>query len=207
MNITDRVPGMSGRIEIYHINKTTSNRDLVLAKSNIITYSAADLMARIMTGDSDYLPKHIGFMYGTVDSGTTPPDPALTREHSWADVTSDTSAIALGNILIAPLAITPSVSLDGSDTYYANNAVTFTSHTGLGIEYAYTPGSEFAESLDYYNNLAAPVYVYQVLLLNRWEHKGAVIYTPFACAALGAAPFTAKPASNHLAVYWTVTFK
>ena len=213
MNIADTMPGLSGRIEVFHINKTNQKRDLILAKNNVITYSAADLMAHVLAGDDAYLPKHIGFLYGTNPSPLLPdPDslPAdIRRIHTWASITSDTAAIN-GNILIAPLALTPGVMVDGSVSLYSGNAVLFTSHTGLGIEYAYpTNGSTFAPSLPDLegSGTPVPVYFYHVILLNRWEQKGSIIYTPFARSALGSAPFDPKPASNHMAVYWTVTFK
>lgn len=213
MNIVDTIPGMSGRVEIYHINKVNQRKSLVLARHNVITYAAADLMAHIVAGDASYLPSHIGFLYGTnaspmlADPDTLPID--IRRLHTWDTITSDTAAIN-GNILIAPLALTPSVVLDGSISHYTGNAVMFTSHTGLGVEYAFsTTGSTFAPSLPDLegSGTPVPVYFYHVILINRWVQGSSVIYTPFARAALGAAPFDPKPASNHLAVYWTVTFK
>jgi hypothetical protein len=169
-------------------------------------------MARVLGGDDTYLPRHIGFIYGTEYSPLLDdPDtlPAATRRaHDWSRIASDVAAIG-GNIAIVPMPMAPSLSLDGDSGLYTSNAVTFTGHTGLVTEYGFsTTGSTYAADLDTVE-IAYPnaLYFYQAVLLNRWQSGTNVTYTPFARAALGSAPFTPKPTDFELAVYWTITFK
>lgn len=215
MKITDCVlPPASGLIRPYLVSKLNGQRlefELDL-RPNVVVYSAADLLARVLAGDPAYLPRHVGFMYGTDPAPAQLEDPenielALKRMHDWSKIASDTAAIG-GNILISPLAVAPAISLDGDPAKYAGNAVTFSAHTGLIQEYAFpTNGSTFAKALVDIESEHTPVYVYHVVLLNRWQSGNRITYTPFSRAAVESAPFTSKPPSFDMGVYWTITFK
>lgn len=222
MKISDLVlPPASGLIRPYLLSKINGQRlvfapDVLLAqRPNVVTYSAADLLARALAGDSTYLPRHIGFIYGTDPNPNTLDDPEdigadLKRMHDWSKIASDVANIpGGGNMLVAPLALAPSLSLDGDAAKYAANAVTFSAHTGLALEYAFpTNGTSYAKSLpDIEAEEYGAVYVYHAVLLNRWQSGPRIGYTPFSRAAIESAPFTAKPASFDLGVFWTITFK
>ena len=198
MNLHDTMPGYRGQIQVRYL---PSNKP-VADTHNIITYSGADLMARLLAGDQSALPQHIGFLYGTAASPAIS-DPVRTQD--WMDVATEVSGLA-GNILVAPLALQPSVALAGDSNLYVANSAMFTSHTGLVLEYAFS-GGDYAETLAALEASSTPVYFYHVFLLNRRANPdGSVTYIPFARAILGEAPFAAKPAMEHMAVYWQIIF-
>jgi hypothetical protein len=209
--IHDNGPGCAGRIKVELIDAQGAAHPFV-QRSNTVTYGAADLMARVLSGDATYLPTHIGFMYGTeysplLDDPDTLPV-ATRRMHDWAAVGSDVAAIN-GNIAVVPFTMAPSLSRDGDSGLYTANAVTFTGHTGMVQEYGFaTTGSTYAADLDTLeSSYPGAVYFYHVVLLNRWQSGTTITYTPFARAALGQAPFTPKPADFELSVYWTISYK
>jgi hypothetical protein len=213
MRLLDQVPPpASGRIQPYLSARKSGVRIRLMPRDNVVVYSAADLLARTLSGDNSYIPKHIGFIYGTAESpALDDPDslPAnLKRAHDWSKIATDTAAIN-GNILIAPLAIATSIAVDGDAAKYAGNAATFSAHTGLVQEYAFsTTGGTFAPPLEELDkDYAQSAYIYHAILLNRWQSGSSITYTPFSRAALETAPFTPKPAAFDLGVYWTISFK
>lgn len=209
--IYDTGPGCEGRIDAKWVNKTGDIIPLI-RKTNVVTYTAADIIAGTVSGDNSYLPQYVGFIYGTdysplLDDPDTLPV-STRRAHDWDQITSDVAAIT-GNMLISPFATAPSLSLDGSADLYSANAVTFSAHTGLMQEYGFsTTSGTYAADLDTLeSSYPDSVYFYQVVLLNRWQSGTNLTYVPFARAALDSAPFTPKPDGFELAVYWTITFK
>lgn len=220
MKFNDRVlPPASGLIRPYLLSKINGERlvfapDAILAtRPNVVTYSAADLLARVLAGDDTYLPRHVGFLYGTTPTPPQLEDPedleaSLKRMHDWSKLATDAAANQ-ANMLIAPLAVAPSVGLDGDAARYAGNAVTFSAHTGMVQEYAFpTSGGAYAAAIaDIEAEEYGAVYVYHAVLLNRWQAGSRIVYTPFSRAAIETAPFTSKPASFDLGVFWTITFK
>jgi hypothetical protein len=184
-------------------------------------YSAADLMAKLLSGDVDSAPQHIGFIYGE-HGNPTMADPAtlsldLKRVHPWTKIRDDVAADN-GNMIVCPLVLPAAVSLDvnSNAAYYAANTATFTAHTGAFTEYAFpTNGSTFAGTLDSLSS----IYFWQAVLLNRRQVGADITYTPFARVALGTAAgsgssssgvlneFTPKAANRELAVYWSIVFK
>ena len=221
MNVTNALGenNMQGRIELFELGGAAPR--LLLARSNVIVYSAADLMAKLLGGDVDSAPQHIGFIYGE-HGNPTMADPAslsldLKRVHPWTKIRDDIAADN-GNMIVCPLVLPAAVSLDvnSSPTYYTANAATFTSHTGAFTEYAFpTAGSVYAGTLD----SLASIYFWQAVLLNRRQVGSEITYTPFARVALGTpvgsgssssgvvTEFTPKAANRELAVYWSIVFK
>ena len=184
-------------------------------KHNVITYLAADIMARLLGNDNTYIPQHVGFIYGSTDTTSlVNPDilPDNTkRQHNWDNITTEVAA-ANANILIAPLVLNPAWSIDGNSLTYNSNAVTMAAFTGTYLEYAFpTDGSTYAHTI---NDLEAGgfAYFYQALLLNRRVIGSNVVYTPFARVTLEdpetAHPgiFDPKPHGFELSVFWTITF-
>lgn len=201
---------ISGRIRLYE-RDSAGTETLLRDKSNVITYTAADILAKLLAGDADSFPRHIGFIYGEADEpGAAMADPdslslETRRVHDWDTLKNDVAA-ASANMLICPLVLNPTVSLDpdSNPEHYVANSVTFTAHTGAFTEYAFTPGlGDFASTLDMLPN----IYFYHAVLLNRKQVGNTITYTPFARVILGTAPFTAKAANRELAVYWTIVFK
>lgn len=212
VQLRDVMAGCSGQIQAYLLERGTGRIELIQRRKNVVAYTAADLMARVMAGDSTYLPRHVGFIYGTTPSPLLDdPDamPAETRRiHDWSKIASDVAAIN-GNMLVVPLAMAPTVARDGSSALYTANAVTFAAHTGLGLEYAFeTTGGTYAQTLESLeDDYGQSIYFYHAVLMTRWESGGRVTYTPFSRAALEPAPFTARPAGHELGVFWTLTYR
>lgn len=190
---------------VGHIRVTCGGRD-VLSKSNVIAYTAADIMAAVAGGNNDFLPQHIGFMYGadqTPDLDDPDGLPAATkRVQTWADIAAQCADIT-ANVAICPLALTPSTTLIGSASRYTGNGVVFAAHTGAPLEYAFATSSPFAAAM----TSLSPVYIYHAILLNRRTVGGNIVYTPFARSRVGTTPFTAKPTDQDIGIFWTIEFK
>ncbi|MFC1453598.1 hypothetical protein ACFLQL_00270 [Verrucomicrobiota bacterium] len=195
--------GIKGSIKADFVD-SKGNRIPLVKKSNVITYSGADLMARAIGDDTDYIPRHMGFLYGgtLAPALTDPADlPAATKRiHTWDVITNDASSIT-ANVLVAPLVLAP--SWESSAAVYAGNMVTISSFTGAFLEYAFPTAVPFADEVD----TISPVYFYHALLLNRRTVGSSVIYTPFARVSLAdSGVFREKPAGFELAIYWTLEF-
>lgn len=222
MNMTEHYAIRAfGRIRLFEMENGKEQR-LLLARKNVIAYTAADIMAKLVCGDTDAFPKHIGFLYGEsatpaslVDPATLPLD--TRRQHPWT-VIRDDAAANTANMIVCPLVLPAAVSLDddSDEAYYTANAATFTSHTGAFTEYAFsTTGGIYAGTLD---SLAA-IYFYQAVLLNRRTVGSTVTYTPFARVSLGTSAgssgsgsgsgtnYVAKAVNRELAIYWNIVFK
>ena len=181
------------------------------SKPNVITYAAADIMARLLGGDSTYAPGHIGFIYGGDDTMADLVDPAslspaTKRVHTWSTITAEltTGLSQPANILICPLTLNPGYTVDGSSTTYSGNAITLAAQTGLSLEYGMPNSVPYAAKIEDLVNC----YFYQVLLLNRRVVNGSVIYTPFSRVNLTKVltKYVAKPAGFDLAVFWTISY-
>lgn len=211
MNRNERAPIIVRGDVRWYFNR---GRSIVreLKRHNVITYAAADIMARLLGGDATYVPQHIGFMYGSDPDAALLPDPDtlpenIKRQHTWSNITSDTASVN-ANILVAPLILNPSWSVDGNPESYSGNAVTVAAFTGTMLEYAFpTNGSTYAHPVDE----LATAYFYQALLLNRRVVGSSIIYTPFARVSLkdttvSPPVYHEKPEGFELSLFWTITF-
>lgn len=145
--------------------------------NNIITFAGDDLTARVLAGQSEYRPTHIGFVYGADASPAEDfADPSETREHLWAGVRAEVLA-AEANILIAPITAT---GLAAGDADHGANAASLHSSSGAGFEYAFAHTGGFADTLP----TVGTVYYYQLLLLNRRMVSNSPVYTVFARKAI-----------------------
>lgn len=197
--------GCRGRIKAEFINKDGLIIPLV-ERNNVIAYSGADIMARILGNDVSYVPRHIGFMYGPDATASTLVDPedlpdTVKRIHPWTTIQSDVEAITTtANILIAPLVLNPGFAAESS--VYTGNVITVAAFTGAMLEYAFPVTSPYAPALqDGY-------YFYQAILLNRRQVGDNIIYTPFSRVTLRneGGTYDAKPVGFGLSLYWTISF-
>ena len=201
-----------GRVELWSVDHA-GTRSLLRAGSNARTYAAADVNARLITGDMSYAPRHIGFIYGKTDTpGLSNPD-ALSgvaiRKHTWTQIRSEVHGISAGaNIAVCPLAQPATVSLSPGDdaSLYEANRATFSATTATVTELAFDPAAGFAEHLNDILGSAGDVYLYHALLLCRFVRGATVTYIPYARWSLGDAPYTALPAGQQLAAFWHMTF-
>ena len=184
----------SGRVTANFVRQGHSIE--VIDRSNVITYSAADTIAKLAAGLSTAAPSAIGVMYGGEELPSLA-HPSLTRDHSWEALAEQAAGVS-GNVAIMPLSLAPSISaVAGGD--YAGNTVTFSANTGA-------VGSSAFSGVDYAGALSTldPVYFYQVLLL--CGQPGA--YTIFARSTLlSGSVYKSKPDNYELAIQWAVTFK
>ncbi len=199
----DEYRNIEGRVRAFWTDG--DSMEPVIDRSNIITFNAADLMARMLAGDTSAIPNHIGFIYGTDASPAGGMDTPTSRDQSWSDITTDVLA-ASGNMLVCPMVTTPALSADNTpDVTYVSNKVTMTSHSGAYSAHAFTPGvSGFADAI---GDIVGDVYFYHAVLLGVSGSGTSTVYTPFARVNLGAAPYTAKAENRELAVYWDIIFR
>lgn len=184
--------------------------DRSVKRSNVITYAAADIMAKLLGNDMTYVPQHVGFMYGADPTAALLPDPDtlpdnVKRQHRWDNITTDVASVN-ANILVAPMVLNPAWTIDGNASSYEHNAVTMAAFTGTCLEYAFPiNGTTFAHPI----GELATAYFYQALLLNRRVVGSSIIYTPFSRVTLrdpDTGNYNAKPEGFELSLFWTVTF-
>lgn len=192
-----------GKVWGYYIDPLTKKSTEPFAINNIITYTAADIMARLVGGDTSYFPKYFGFIYGTT---ATPGlvDPIVSRNQPWTDLASELAVVNKANVLISPLASTPGYAVDAAtgmpSDIYLGNAVVLSAHTGSRLEYGFTGGS-------YADPLEDGDYMYHAMLITRLVSGGTVTYLPFARVSLKVGSnYPEKPAGMEMALFWQISF-
>jgi hypothetical protein len=159
-------------------------------------------MARLVGGDILYLPKYVGFIYGTTATPSIV-DPITSRVQTWTDLGVELASVGKANILITPFASIPDYTVDAAAnlpaSIYAGNAVTVSAHTGTRMEYGFTPGT-------YADPLADSNYLYHCMLLARLVNGSTITYLPYARVSLLGSSYPQKPVGMELAIFWTITF-
>jgi hypothetical protein len=192
-----------GRIYGYMYNPLTGEKRDHFAIHNVITYTAADIMARLVGGDTQYIPGYMGFIYGSNASpGGALVEPPTSRQQTWTTLGSELSdAGVTGNVLITPLAAGAAYAVDGNSTYYSGNEVTLTANSATRLEYGYQTSSPYAAEL------ANGDYFYHVMIITRLVSGSTITYLPFARATLmEGSSYPQKSAGFEMAVYWPVSF-
>lgn len=177
----------------------------ITEKSNVITYSAADIMANMLTGNRDYVPSHIGYVYGPSGASLSNPNTSSPkRQHPWSTIASDVEAIG-GNVIASPLSAAPLIQVDGDTDLYEGNAVVLSAISDLSADVIFQGGGFSAvgpqPTSDKY---------FQVVLLTQIFRPGSTTpeYIPFARTQLAAGNDGLVVQSDfELAVFWTVSFK
>ena len=192
-----------GYVHGYVYNPKTGEKIFTISHRNIITYSAADIMAHMLGGDTNYIPKYMGFVYGAnITPGAALIEPPVSRVQTWSGIGSELADVGVtGNVLIAPMAAGPAYAIDGNDTYYTSNAVTLAAHSGSRLEYG------FATAAPYQNALADGDYFYQALLVTRLVNGTTKTYLPFARVSLAeSGVYPQKIAGYELALFWQISY-
>lgn len=205
MNNIETYSGMAeGHIKVYR-RYADGSQKLVADKHNVITYSAADILAKVLGGDTSFMPSRIGFIYGDTAKPFTNPDSPSTRLQKWSsleEVCRQVPSGKAGNIIVCTLGA-PVYSVIGDSAYYSNNAVTVNAMSDKDAPRAFS-GSNYA---------GAPVTgmkYYQVVLLARTFVPGSStpIYTPYAIAQItDTADGIAIEDNTEFVVYWSMCFK
>jgi len=191
-----------GSVTGYLINPRSGERRLLFERRNVITYAAADIMARLLGGDTAYIPGYLGFVYGEVASpGAALVEPPTSRVQTWDSISEELSDPGVtGNVLIAPLSAGPAYSVDGSADYYDGNAVTLTAHSGSRLEYGFPTSSPYADELDDGD------YFYHALILTRIVSGSNIQYLPFARVTLKDTSYPQKLTGFELALFWQISY-
>ena len=171
---------------------------------NTIAYNGSDIMAKLLGGDINYIPKYMGFVFGSGTSPTTLSS-SISRSQDWGGILSEVSSIGNSNILITPITINPSFGIDTqnvSTSNYKNNVITFTGITGAvsGAEYGLLgPSAKTLENNDSF---------YHILLMARIKQVNyAPTYIVFSRATLMENnAYPAKIGGWQLGVNWSITF-
>jgi hypothetical protein len=153
-----------------------------------------------MGGNTEYVPKYIGFIYGT-DAVPVGIGDVTNRSQSWDDLSSNMSDSVHGNIQISPITLTPSITVDGGDSY-TGNSVVFSAHTRSGAAgvYGFPLTGEFASALDDGH------YLYHAMLITKLMRNG-IVYMPIARVTLADnGSFLPKPEGFELALDWQISF-
>jgi len=129
---------------------------------NTITYSGADIMAKLLGGNQQYKISHMGFIFGTTSKPLFSTNPE--RSSSWEGLNTELRGGGTYNISITPLATAPIYTTSKSvypEAEYKHNTTTFSGATSDSIAVALRngPGSEVKSALEDGD------YIYQTLLL------------------------------------------
>jgi len=190
----------AGHIRAVWTDKATG-REMAVAcdKPNVILYSAADIVARLVAGDSEVVPGFVGYIYAPLAASVPNPasDPA-PRHYSWSDILGNIVPVA-GNMVISPITTSPLIT--ASSVSYAGNTVTFSAMSDATADPVIVtdPPSPGPQITDKY---------FQVVLLSRYFDLGTPKYIPFAYTQLAAGNGGIEVLANmELTVYWTISFK
>lgn len=201
MKVIDKANNWArGEVTSRFINVKTGETFGPAQRHNVITYSAADIMAQLIGGHIEYTPAYMGFIYSPGLTATM--EAPSTRVHTWDVVANDiANVIGTANMLVTPVISNPTISIDGD--YYTGNAITLRGQTSARTEYAFdTEGSTYAPALADGNRML------QACLLTRLVSGSAITYIPFARVSLiVGSSFQAKPVGSELALDWQVSFK
>ena len=186
----------AGHVQAWWVDRSRGLRIPACDRHNVILYSAADVMATILAGDSDAIPGFVGYVYAP--DGETIPNPAsdpAPRHFGWTDIKA-AATLANGDIIVSPLESVPLITASSGD--YSGNVVTYTSMSDItAIPVNGSPAPK--AGADRY---------FQVALLSRVFVLGSPTYVPFAYTQLAAGDTGVIVLSGmELAVTWTITLK
>jgi len=193
-----------GRVRAAFVSPTGEERP-IFDRHNLITFTGADLMARVLGGQSEYAPGYMGFIYGGTFANPAGLNDLSSRIQTWSAIGAELAQVdVVGNVLVAPISYAPSISVDGDAEAYAGNMVSFVTHSGNVLEYGFPtspPDSPYSDAL------ADGDYFYHAMLLSRVIVNNVVQYYPFARVTLElGAGFPQKPAGWNLALFWDITY-
>lgn len=140
----------SGFVRIYSFDPVTGKIDRVVEGPNLVMYSGADIMARLVAGDRSYTPAAIYFEYeNLVDPGNVPVPPAYSRSDGIGYYNGLASP---RDYLRVPITVTPTISSSDEDKYDGNQTTFF----------AITSGSEGVHGLPFSEANNSKVFGYAI---------------------------------------------
>ena len=199
--VSKTVLDIKGLVKAAFINTATGERTPIIEKRNLHTYAAADIMARLVGGDTSYTPGFIGFIYGP--SSGSAPSAISSRLQTWDGLSTELASVGC-NINISALSRASQYEVDGSSDYYTGNGVILSAHSvsGAGGQYGFP-----TDGMTYAGVLADTDLIYHAMLLVRRTSGTNVTYIPFARVSLqSGVTYPAKPAGLELALDWQLSF-
>lgn len=208
MNKTDRFTTMCGNVAGVWFNPITGETRELSMRSNQLSYACASMLARAVSGDFEYIPKYIGFVYGAAanPSWLTPPK---ERNQTWDAIASNLyaeNAATAGNVQISSFTRQPTIQTvpaTGDEAIYTGNGVTFSAHTRSGGSDSY--GFSTVNGEGYAAPLSTDHYLYHAILFSgKIQGK----HIPLARVSLvgKSTEYPKKPADFELSLDWTVSF-
>ena len=206
---------MQGWVKGFWINPLTGERRVAFERHNQLSYGCSDALASLMAGRVTFLPRAIGFIYGTGEGVIYSPaaqapvlvSPAV-RDQSWAGLQEELSVANAGtycNMEIAQIVQSPQVVIDASGpsgAVYRGNSVIFMAHTVTGGAGTYA----FPLTAPYAGALATGNYLYHAVLLGKTQDLTAP-YAPLARITLiDGTVYNTKPSGFELSLEWQISF-
>lgn len=208
MQAADTFASMHGRVSGTWLNVLTGERRPLDMRSNQLSYACADSIARAFAGDTAYVPRYIGFVYGATGKAESlsPTTGPTARDQSWENLAANLKAVEDVNIQISPMSRTPVVNVDNGTlpgAIYTGNAVTFSACTRSGGTGGY--GFDAVTDPSYAGYLGTNSCLYHAILFGKVQSR----YIPLARVSLvnsDGSTFPLKPADFELELSWTISF-
>ena len=190
---------IEGGIEVYR-KYAYGRLELLVRRSNVVTYRAADILAKVLGGDANYIPSRIGMIYA--DNAKAFDNPGSDRAQEWSTI-ADNVLDKEGNMILCTLAA-PTFSVLGDTDNYSHNTVTVSTMSDKDAPRVFSGGAYDA------NPPASGKKYFQVVLLARTFVAGSStpVYTPYAIAQLtDTTDGLAIETNTEIVVYWSMAFK
>jgi hypothetical protein len=198
-NIKEKVNNFAkGEISVFQRDRDSGESSLVFHKDNLITYGAADIMAKLLSGDSRYAISHMYFKF----KNGTPTNDSISRSSNAAqflamDGTNDEDWLRIPIITNGAISKSPHDSVD-----FSGNKVTFVATTAaaptVGSEIIGEAGEPFSDSTP-----SGSSKIFSIALVAAPEKQNKAHDVVFARTHISS--ITAI-ANSYIDVFWSVTF-
>ena len=173
-------------------NVSCSNNGKTWKTHNVLTYACWDIVAKIMGGETGFIPNYVGFVFGTevdpfiVDDGT--------KDITYPGLTGAISAY--GNIQLTRISSKP--AYEASDSMYSNNILNLTCATADANDY------EFDNDI----LLDTGKYMYKALFLSkvRAVNDTTTYLLAHTDLAMANGSYAQKVAGINLGISWNMIF-
>lgn len=188
---------MTGKIRLTRAD----SGKLLAANRNVVLYSAADILTRLVGGESEYTPNYIGFIYADKGYSGFPIVTNADRQLTWEDIVLAVQSAPGGNMIISPLLSGRDYKPSASPPY-DGNIVTVGALTDRNSDpiFSFTTIKPTAGVHAYF----------MTVFMNRRFRTGQTVptYTPYAYANINASGAGVEViASAEYQQYWDVTIK
>lgn len=183
-----------GLVSLYSFDEKTRRICRMIQLQNLILYSGADILGRLLAGQSEYAINTVYLEYQNTVGVITPP--AVSRADGIAYYNGLSSSLDT-DFLRLPLLVNPSVDASGDD-YESNQATFFAESEGLTGFF----GKAFSQ--------AASSYVFGAALVaapDPADQSKDVVFSRVYIGDLGWASAIDKQNGKQIGLTWTIRFK